>query len=130
MGNTIILIVGLPGSGKTYLANQLSNSNRVFDDITTLDDLPDNDNFVITDVNFCDSKILNIAVNKLNILYPEHEVEIIYFQNDVESCRKNIKYRCEKYNDCRNVEGTIKRFGLIYSPPPDALKIWVASENV
>lgn len=126
MDKSIILIVGLPGSGKTHLANQLSNSNRVFDDITSLDELPYNDNFVITDVNFCDNKILSMAIKKLNELYPNHFIEVIYFENDSDKCRKNVIYRCSEFNDCRNVEGTIRRFEKIYYPPANAEKIWVA----
>lgn len=126
MDKSIILIVGLPGSGKTYLANQLSNENRIFDDITSLDELSSNDNFVITDVNFCDKNILSVAIDKLNKLFPYHSVEIIYFENDPDKCRNNVIYRCKEFNDCRNVEGTIRRFEKIYDPPYNSEKIWVA----
>ena len=101
----------------------MSNECRVYDDIVSLAGLPDDDdNFVIVDVNFCDSKILKLAITTLNDLFPNHTITIIYFENDAKKCRHNVAVR----NDGRNVEGTIKRFEHIYSPPADALKIHVA----
>jgi len=122
----IILIVGLPGSGKTYLANTLSNSNKIFDDITSLNDLPTTDSFVIVDVNFCDEYILKNALEILNKKFPDHKIDIIYFENDPAKCRKNVEYRQKYKNDTRNVEGTIRRFEKIYNPPPNCEKIWLA----
>ncbi len=123
----IILIVGLPGSGKTHLANTLSNESRIFDDITSIDDLPSNDNFVIVDVNFCDSNILKRAINILNNKFSHHTIDIMYFENDPVKCRKNVEHRKLHQTDTRNVEGTIKRFEKIYNPPPNSMKIWVAN---
>lgn len=123
----IILIVGLPGSGKTHLANTLSNESRIFDDITSIDDLPSNDNFVIVDVNFCDSNILKKAIDILSDKFKYHTIDIMYFENDPVKCRANVEYRKLHQNDTRNVEGTIKRFEKIYNPPLNSMKIWVAN---
>ena len=115
----ITLIIGLPGSGKTYLANNLSGI--IIDDITSIDQLPNDANeLIITDVNFCDVKILERAEEMLRERYGNIDIKRIYFENDAEAVRKNVEYR----NDGRNVEGTIRRFEPIYQPPADARVIW------
>lgn len=120
----IILFVGLPGSGKTFLANKMCDI--VVDDITGRSELPTNENLGnhdlgITDVNFCDENILNKATEFLKTKYQNHTIGIVYFENDPVKCRKNVEFR----DDGRNVEGTIRRFEKIYNPPPNgARKIW------
>lgn len=119
----ITLIIGLPGSGKTYLAYTICDV--VIDDITSLAQLPaDVDEFVITDVNFCDASMINRAENILYRWHADVEIERIYFENDSTKARKNVEYR----NDGRKVEGTIRRFERIYNPPATVLPIWQHDE--
>jgi len=125
--NEIILIVGLPGSGKTYLANQLNKNKEyiVVDDITSISQLPQKGNIIICDVNFCDDRILKIAIDKLFSMYPKHNIRCIYFENNSKVASQNVKNR----NDGRNVKGTIRRFEKIYNPPKDVLKIFETGKN-
>lgn len=123
MPDSITLIVGLPGSGKTFLANQLSTpSTVIIDDIISIDQLPEDcGDLIITDVNFCDSTILEKAKVELLKKYGIWtHIEVHYFECDADAARRNIEYR----NDGRNVEGTIRRFEKIYKPIGIALKIW------
>lgn len=119
----IELYIGLPGSGKTYMANLLSNI--IVDDITDIAQLPSPDelgdlSLGITDVNFCDSKILSRATQILEKRYEVSSIKNYYFENCPDKCRANVITR----NDGRNVEGTIVRFTPIYSPPENAIFIW------
>lgn len=124
----VILFVGLPGSGKTYYANIMCDV--VVDDIVDTDQLPEEfDILGITDVNFCDANILQNAINILSEKY-KTDINVVYFENNPDKCRKNVKYR----DDGRNVEGTICRFENIYYPPENAIKIknlgTITNENV
>lgn len=123
MYSDIILWIGLPGSGKTYYAKKYCDI--VIDDITSLEELPDtyelqNKKLGITDVNFCDSKILSKALDILINKYPDKYITTMYFEKDVDKCRSNVLHR----NDGRNVEGTIRRFERVYNPPFGSIKIW------
>ena len=110
----ITLIVGMPGSGKTYLAYRLDDNAIVIDDIRSQNELPPPcEHLVITDVNFCDQTIRDKSVAILNERYGNPHIDFVFFENDAEKCRKNVLYR----NDGRNVEGTIRRLAPIYQIP-------------
>lgn len=120
----IYLIGGLPCSGKTTLAYNLID--LVIDDIFSLDQLPDtDDSFSITDVNFCNNKILSQCKEYISKKYPHHEVVEYFFENSVDKCIKNMHYR----NDGRKVEQAIRTYSKFYLPPDDALPIWQPEEK-
>jgi len=127
----IICIVGLPGSGKTFLAQQkcLETGGIVLDDITSFKDVAsairDYDFIYITDPHFCIPEIKNSAERKLSSLADNINLEWIYFENDVEKCLSNIKFR----NDKRNVRPTIDIYSKIYVPPEEALSIWQSNSK-
>jgi DNA modification methylase len=116
-----ICIAGLPGSGKTHLARQLAMHGVLVDDITSLDQLPQNgsvDLVVITDPYFC----LDDARNKADILFRGmyDTVEWFFFENAPEKCLHNIQYR----NDGRKVKDLVKILTKTYHPPEFAIEIW------
>lgn len=121
------LIIGLPGSGKTWLANKIGG--YIVDDITSVDQLPlktDKD-WVITDVNFCSSCTL-AGASELIRSYAQMrspsgtEIEIVkhYFKNEPKACYANVILR----SDGRNVGPTIERFTKLYNPPEDAMPVY------
>lgn len=113
----IILIVGLPASGKTTLIKNMKG--HIFDDINTLDGLPKilNKDLIIADVNFCVTEIRNKAVSILQGMYPNTEIEYIFFENNPEKCFENVKKR----NDNREVYGLILTYSKIYKIPKDVI---------
>jgi len=109
----IILIIGLPASGKTYYANTLGIP--VIDDITSLDQLPNTGDFVITDPYFCNSIILNKAIDILRKKYPSATISLKYFENDPVQAKHNAMERTE----FKQVSGFINYLSTIYNPPTD-----------
>lgn len=123
----ITLIVGLPGSGKTYYANTLAAPGVIIiDDFRRgdLGNLPNENSFenlIIIDPNFCDSVILDFAQRVLkNHYHIDIDIDIVYFENNAQKALRNIEFR----DDGRKVSNFIHDYTKIYNPPSDAKKIW------
>lgn len=126
----IILVIGLPGSGKTYYCNNLDSSRfNVFDDIETLDNLPATDDqriLVLSSPRFCYPGILRLCKEYLLKQYDGCVIECIYFENAPAKCLKNVVYR----NDGRRVENTITSMSKYYKIPSGIIPliIWQGDE--
>jgi len=99
----ILGIVGLPGSGKTWLAKELLKRmplTQVIDDIRYKHQLPAKlkYNLIITDPFFCDAIIRNAAHDTFMSLYGV-EIQWLFFEKNVSKCLKNIRYRQEFNRD-------------------------------
>lgn len=120
----IILFVGLPGSGKTYWANNICDT--VIDNIPDLEQLPNSKQILgkktgITCVDFCKASVLSQTITVLQQIYgPTILIQIVYFENDGKKARANVKHR----DGGRVDEATIRMYERIYEPPFGALKIW------
>lgn len=127
----ITMITGNCGSGKSFLAKSLcKKSNTIlFDDLGIASSIADfkqvlmtDKNLVVTDVNLCEASTREKATKLIKSISPDREIEWIFFENNIEKCRKNVIHR----DDGRNVEGTLRRFSKTYTIPEDVipLKIW------
>jgi GTPase SAR1 family protein len=118
----IILIVGLPGSGKsTLVKNSFSNSSyKVFDDFNA-NAVVDNGEFtyskyypelieavkvashdiVISDISFCKQPKFRSAIRILkwwvNELSSNYTIEAILFENEERKCINNVKKDTSRY---------------------------------
>lgn len=122
----VICIVGLPGSGKTYLANKIKsedNSFVIFDDISLhhkndslslIDAIKNKRNVIIIDVNFCKKYVRDLAEIKIKSIDDKAFIEWIYFENNPDKCKINIKYRSEVFGDNRNVISDIDYYSKNY----------------
>lgn len=116
----IILIIGLPGSGKTHLGQKLQcelpkslfiddASSTLFNyEIWNLANSCDYENIILADCYLCISAHLEAALN----MFINHNVTRIYFENNPEQCLKNVQNR-----DNRNVDGWIKYLAVEYIIP-------------
>ncbi len=121
-----ILIVGLPGSGKSYTLRKYDLVDwDIHDDLRNIGSIEKSllsgRNVVIADVNLCDINVREDA--EAYLIRLNTSVEWIFFENDPEQCRKNVEFR-KTQGDLREVEGTIRRFSKIYNPPENSLKVW------
>lgn len=129
----ITFIVGLPGSGKTHLGNQLLDlQGGVFlDDISTLNQIKESmgQDIIISDVFLCRKKERDKATRMINKIAKEagfqYDIEWVFFENNPEQCLKNVEYR-EKQGDKRRVTDFINAMSLEYTIPTDVpqWKVW------
>jgi len=126
----VICMVGLPGSGKTHYAN-LSSADDVLiiDDIKDQKELPDPDVYrliIITDPSWCKSSVREAANAALASKYSVN-INWAFFDNDPESCIKNVEYR----NDGRKVINLINELTKIYTIPEGCLSVpvWNCSDK-
>lgn len=91
----LTLVVGLPGSGKTYFATSLGGT--LIDDISinTADKTQiTGDHLVVTDPNACQVDPATV-LRKLTEWFGEREISVFAFENDVDACMKNISARAD-----------------------------------
>ena len=120
------IIVGLPGSGKTYYAEH-NSFGILFDDPAasqdTFDELKNavtsGQDVTITDVYAIESKARCIALTTLKSWNPDCEIEWLFFENDLESCIANIKRR----DDGREVSSEFVREAARHYDFPEGAKI-------
>jgi GTPase SAR1 family protein len=133
-----IVIFGLPGSGKTSLANKIKKENSemdyvIYDDYEWMkgESKFGKENQIISDgflMNYPDRKkedLIKMANDK------GVEVEFLYFENDPQKSLANAKKRWEKgdataFQGIESIERSIKDFSRSYNVPKDvnALPIW------
>ncbi len=84
----VVFIVGLPGSGKTYLASAMCLDSRVLiDDPKRAPKLEPGVKYAITDPHLCNPETF-LQVSRL---YPSAFYYL--FENDIEQCWSNIQKR-------------------------------------
>ena len=131
---TAIIVVGLPGSGKSWLLEHFNIGGlQVYDDISKQKEkffkvslafdyirtLP----IVLSDPGLCDEKNLAALIKMVeNIGY---NTCVMYFENDPEKCYNNVEYRA----DGRIVKNYIKQLSKIYKPKYPVMKIWQPEEE-
>lgn len=114
----IILIVGLPASGKTFLGRKLAleQNLKLIDDPTYLSEIVSHENgLVICDPKLCRQIDRNCAKDFLKSKFPNAEIEWIFFENDYKACLKNSHLRKEQ-GDNRSVDRFIWYLSTVYSP--------------
>lgn len=137
----VTFIVGLPGSGKTHLAERLtalSNAFRptlLFDDIGVQPSLLDANESRKRPLEIAEEEVHNgkdlfitdpwlcLATSRADarakvLTWGTTEVEFLFFENNPEACLQNAKDR----NDGRNVEAFIRALSKQYVVPSGVLQ--------
>lgn len=134
----IVLLVGLPGSGKSTLGQLLAAEKGIpfLDDLSTtlgrqalLDILQDTSDeakgCIVADVFLCEEPARAAAQRLVDLYCPTAKATWKFFENAPEKCRRNVQRRQEA-GDTRQVDGSIQRFSKTYVIPKDAevLIVW------
>lgn len=116
----VTIIIGLPGSGKSYLLDKIATNHTVLDDFVSPEKihmaLSLRDDVMMADPFFCEPDILKRAVEIVE-LYTSN-IEYIYFENNKERAIANAE------NRGRGVKGLIHQLSATYKPPENARKIF------
>lgn len=127
----IILIAGLPGSGKTTWGSDFikENSDSIFiDDISIItgnakeflkkikqENIPCK-NLLISDVFMCRKEVREKALKVINEVFPCAKTRVLFFENSIEKCKKNVKRRMA-LGDERKVQDMITVLSRDYAIP-------------
>ena len=122
----IIALIGLPGCGKTTLGNKLVQE---IDDSFFIDDIKDKDlignhshyeTVIIADPWLCSSLNEDKFIEYINNNFPSTNVEMKYWENNLEKCLNNILNR----NDGRKISDSwVKQLSDNYNPPRVDFKV-------
>lgn len=126
----ISMIIGLPGSGKSHLINELKKGDG-WKEYIVIDDPPYNSNFIelygtlleqkksliVADPLLCNPDIRKKAEEMFRSF--GYKVQYYFFENDQEKCWNNIKHR----NDNRKIYD-LNYFKYTIPPNELILKIW------
>lgn len=126
----ITILVGLPGSGKTYLGKQMALDLGIpfFDDCATeestwldaVECIKDGYDCILADPKFCRSDVYGSLCSKIVSIMPSMaRLNNIYFENDPDTCVRNVRNR----KDGRKVlENHIYRLSREYTPSMQGIR--------
>ncbi len=125
----VILIIGLPASGKTTLAYQLQKENgyQIIDDPKNISEfaeiLKSRQNVIVTDPHLCNPLIRQKAIEFWE--NNKYGVKLIFFEKDIKKCQNNLIHR----NDNRIIKH-FEVFDYIIPKDVETIKIWQNNSQI
>lgn len=130
MDNKHIVIIGLPGSGKSYLSEKYKSTHKVYDDFIhsfidgrMLKDVEEGRLVCITDPRLCRKEFFTKYIT--STFNPENTM-LILFENDVESCIVNVRERLYPHHWINTVTRLSKVYDLnsYIDYPKEIIEVW------
>jgi adenylate kinase len=122
----VLIVTGLPGSGKTMFAQSRINAvTALVDDPKCMADFEvgeDITEIVITDPFMVDPDIRESAIPQLQRMFGDCQIDFVFFENDPDACIVNDNRR----NRAKKSTETIRRLSKAYVIPDDIipLPVW------
>lgn len=123
MSKQLIIIIGLPGSGKTTLTQKYKNKGyKIYDDFIDhfinyklMKSIISGKNICINDPRLCNIKIFNFYIRIFQKYINKENIFLILFKNEPDKCIKNIKNN-NNYNDITKIKknNSINKLTVLY----------------
>lgn len=116
----LVIVIGLPGAGKTTLCQQIADRTRcvTHDDFIThmyngqlIDDLQTHSLVCINDPRLCQPQILLDYMPRLEAHVPRSQILLILFPNDANTASQQLQQRADRPNLTR---ATIHSYSKLY----------------
>lgn len=108
----LAIVIGLPGSGKTYFSNSLGI--KVYDDFirdfysgNLVKDLKNNIDVCINDPRLCNYETFQKFITIFERIIKKDNIILYLFQNDAIKCKMNANKKVEKF---------IETYSVLYDP--------------
>lgn len=134
----LILVVGLPGSGKTSYAekykeqnNELSYKIFIYDDIMSnyanglfLKKIIDCDHKIIllTDPRFCIKSVFDGFIKEVQKYVCDTNIDVVLFENDKEQCLLNVEIREKNNHKLKSIINSLDKFYNYYDKNYESYK--------
>lgn len=128
-----VWIHGLPGSGKTTLANEINKDGNyvILDDIMDISkvkkELEEGNDIILVSPYFDNYMSFSLDVKLKEVLNDfDYDVEEIWFENDPEKCIDNLRSRSEHNIKSSLIIPEVNIFSLKYKIPSDVeqIEVW------
>lgn len=138
----VTFILGLCGSGKTFLANQLKEETgaEIFEGVAgshnpsgmsdMLDRLRRGMDCIVEEIAYCCSHSRAAVVNVLRSQVPEVQIEWICFENDLAGANWNVEHRADAAK--QDIQGHIDingKYHCVYTYPQGAIIMSITRVN-
>lgn len=97
MHQNVIIIIGLPGSGKTTISKKFDNF-VIFDDFISyyyngkiIESLKTEKNICLIDPRLCIFSIFQKYIYEIEKFVDRNNIKLLLFENDINKCLNNIK---------------------------------------
>lgn len=114
----VIIIIGLPCSGKTTISNYYKSEYKIYDDFIfeyfngkLINDISNGIKVCINDPRLCNINLFNRYIKDINKFVSKDRIKLILFKNDKNQCIKNMNNR----KDNRQVEKMINHLSTTYN---------------
>nr|QBK90313.1 MAG: AAA domain protein [Pithovirus LCPAC102] len=113
----VVIIIGLPGSGKTTYSKTLSDTYEIHDDFIfnffngeVIKSIRNNRKVCLNDPRLCNISVFCKYMKKILKYISTDDIKLILYENDIEKCRNNIIRR----GDYGNIEYNLNDFSSAY----------------